>query len=150
MQHLKDSLGPIGTTGNQARIAEITNFVNGLANENVDLFTFEAVKYILIKKFQARIDSWDKLMIIPERLLGVMSVATNNMVMRLPHLQKLLIMKYCINSQETFGITFPFLSADEDLITYQNPVPENLYLHVIDLPVYQIDRYRQRAGNSIL
>ena len=92
--------------------------MNRMSNDEVDQLAFEAMKFYLIKKYQARVDSWDKLMIIPERLLPMMIDVTQGRVTQLPHLQKLLILKYCINSKETFNITFPFLSEDEDLVTY--------------------------------
>lgn len=90
-------------------------FVQRLTNEQVDIMAFECMKFYLIKKFHVRIDSWDKIMVIPERLLPVIQETTQGRVTKLPNLQKLIILKYCLNSPETFNMTFPFISGDEDL-----------------------------------
>jgi len=73
-------------------------------------------------------------MIIPERLQGVMAEATRGQMSRLPHLQRFLILKYCINSKETFSTTFPFLSQEDDLDTFSSNQSTVLYIHVKDLP----------------
>ena len=54
--------------------------MNRISNDEVDQLAFEAMKFYLIKKYQARVDSWDKLMIIPERLLPMMIDVTQGRV----------------------------------------------------------------------
>jgi len=93
----------------------VKNFVDGLSNEQVDVLTFESVRFLLIKKFQARIDTWDKVLIIPERLVPALQETTLGRVTKLPRLQQLLILRYCKNSLETFNMTFPFVSEEDDL-----------------------------------
>jgi hypothetical protein len=43
-----------------------------LTNEQIDVLAFESVKFYLLKKFHARLENWDKIMIIPERMIGDM------------------------------------------------------------------------------
>jgi hypothetical protein len=115
-----------------------------LSNEQIDALAFECIKFFIIKRFHARIDSWDKLMLLPERLLPVFEGNTRGRVSKLPHLQRLLIVKYCLNSKETYNITFPFLSEEEgDLTLNVGQGHRPLFLHVIDMPVYQVAQHRQ-------
>jgi hypothetical protein len=58
--------------------------VDGLSNEQIDVLTFESVRFLLIKKYQAKIETWDKVLIIPERLLPTMEIVTNGRVTKLP------------------------------------------------------------------
>ena len=81
-------------------------------------------------------------MIIPERLQGMMAEATHGRMSRLPHLQRFLILKYCLNSKETFNTTFPFLAEEDDLDTFSSPHPTMLYIHVKDLPAHIMLRER--------
>jgi len=55
-------------------------------------------------------------MIFPERMVPLMEEITHGRVTPLSLLQKLIITKYCLNSLETYGNTFPFISQEDDLI----------------------------------
>lgn len=72
-------------------------------------------------------------MIIPERMVLVLAEATLGRVSKIPQLLKLVIIRYCHNSPETFNITFPFISADDGDLELDSPIP--YYMHIIDLPV---------------
>jgi hypothetical protein len=74
------------------------------------VLAFESVKFYLLKKFRARLENWDNIMIIPERMLAEMQDVTHGRVTTLPTLQKQIVIKYCQNSLETFSNTFPFIS----------------------------------------
>ena len=113
-----------------------------MTNDEVDFLAFESVKHFIVKQFHARVDSWEKVMIIPERLHPMMVEVTHGQISRLPNLQRFLILKYCINSKETFGTTFPFLSDEDDLASYDTESPTVLFLHVKDLHAHQVERYR--------
>ena len=90
-------------------------------------------------------------MIIPERLQGVMAEATRGQMSRLPHLQRFLILKYCLNSKETFSTTFPFLAEEDDLDTYNSANPTILYIHVKDLAGHMMQRQRgEERPNPIM
>jgi hypothetical protein len=81
-----------------------------LTSEQIDVLAFESVKFYLLKKFHARLDNWDKIMIIPERMLADMQDVTQGRVVALPTLQKQIVIKYCQNSLETFSNTYPYIS----------------------------------------
>lgn len=74
------------------------------------MLAFESVKFYLLKKLHARLESWDNIMILPERMLADMQDVTHGRVTPLPALQKMIVIKYCQNSLETFSNTFPFIS----------------------------------------
>lgn len=57
-----------------------------------------------------------------------------------------MLLKYCKNSLETFNITFPFISEEDDLSDLNRPT--ELYIHVMDLPVYQIAAPGQNRGGA--
>jgi hypothetical protein len=57
-----------------------------LTNEQIDVLAFESVKFYLLKKFHARLENWDKIMIIPERMIGDMQDVTHGRVTALPTL----------------------------------------------------------------
>lgn len=111
-----------------------------MSNDEVDFLTIESVKYFISKHLNARVDTWDKLMIIPERLHPMMAEVTHGRIMKLPNLQRFLILKYCLNSKETFGMSFPFISDEDDLQTYDSQSPTVLFLHVKDLPQHLFQR----------
>ena len=75
LRHLNSCLGPAGSN---PRNQDANRYVDGLTNEQIDLLTFESVKYFLIKKLNVRsnaIESWDRVTIIPERLRNDMREA---------------------------------------------------------------------------
>lgn len=107
--------------------------MSGLTNVQIDLLTFESVKHFLLRKFQVRMQSWNGIMIIPERAVHQFEDTTRGRVTLLPPFQRFAVLKYCVNSPETFNLAFPFICAEDDL----NPRnPPKLFIHVIDMPVH--------------
>ena len=82
----------------------------------VPRYSLMMLKSFAFNFHEAIVESWQDVMVIPERNLALMEDTTSGLTTKMPSLLRALIIRKCQLESSSVSSTFPYISPDLDLI----------------------------------
>eukprot|EP00347_Sterkiella_histriomuscorum_P022614 403337819 len=124
---------------------QIQDLIDGLPADLFDSFALNLISYFCMTTSNARLESWNDVLIIPESMKLMLVDIHRDRLSRLPDLYRRAIIKFCQLNPETFGVQFPFISPE---LVLEAGDPEPLYVHISDLRLQQ-RLYQELGGRNL-